>query len=85
MPAAIRLANVIAPATKRGYGEDMDKKRASETGIRVELPHGTDEAVAIDELVYDMLTGDYKGALHTLREPHEGDHPGHDGSVRKPE
>jgi predicted methyltransferase MtxX (methanogen marker protein 4) len=49
----------------------LDKKRVSETGIRVEIPQGTDEAVAVDELVDDFLHGDVRGALHALHEPHE--------------
>lgn len=49
----------------------MDKKKVSETGIRVEIPQGTDEAVAVDELIDDFLHGDIRGALHALHEPHE--------------
>lgn len=49
----------------------MDKKKVSETGIRVEIPQGTDEAVAVDELIDDFLHGDIRGVLHALHEPHE--------------
>ncbi|QZY51449.1 hypothetical protein [Leucobacter tenebrionis] len=48
----------------------MDKKKASESGIRVEIVQGTDEAVAVDELIDDLLHGDIQGALHALHEPH---------------
>ncbi|MGO1539360.1 MAG: hypothetical protein ACTHZ9_02430 [Leucobacter sp.] len=55
----------------------MDTKKVREIGLRTELPIGTDEAVAIDELVDDILHGDVKGALHTLHEPHDENHSGH--------
>lgn len=49
----------------------MDKKkRPAETGIRVELLEGSNEAVAVDELVNDLLHGDMQGVLHALHEPH---------------
>lgn len=48
----------------------MDKKKASETGIRVEIPQGTDEAVDVAELVDDLLHGNMRGVLHALHEPH---------------
>lgn len=48
----------------------MEKKRASETGIRMELVPGTDEAVALDALVDDLLHGDTASALKELHEPH---------------
>ncbi len=48
----------------------MDKKRASETGIRVELMSGTDEAVALDQLVDDLLHGNSRGMLKNLHEPY---------------
>lgn len=47
-----------------------DKKRPSETGIRVELLEGSNEAVAVDELVDNLLHGNMQGVLHTLHEPH---------------
>lgn len=48
----------------------MDKKRASETGIRVEINQGTGESVALDELIDDVLHNDVDGALGVLHEPH---------------
>jgi hypothetical protein len=49
----------------------MDKKlRASETGIRMEIIEGTNEAVAVDKLVDDFVHGNTGGALHDLHEPH---------------
>ncbi|RGE20295.1 hypothetical protein [Leucobacter sp. wl10] len=48
----------------------MEKKKASETGIRMEIPQGTGEAVAVDELIDDLLHGDIRGALNALHEPH---------------
>ncbi|MFA5607730.1 MAG: hypothetical protein WDA07_11135 [Leucobacter sp.] len=48
----------------------MEKKKASETGIRMEIIEGTDEAVGVDELVDDFLHGDVDGALKSLHEPH---------------
>lgn len=60
----------------------MDKKEHS-TGIRIELGQGTDEAVAVDELIDDFLHGDVQGALHVLHEPHGEDHPGHDPGVKR--
>lgn len=48
----------------------MEKKqRASETGIRMEIIEGTDEAVAVDALVDDFLHGKTKQALKDLHEP----------------
>ena len=54
----------------------MDRKRAAETGIRVEIPQGTGESVAVDELIDDLLHGDVNGALHVLHEPHSEVTPG---------
>lgn len=55
----------------QAYVEDMnDKKRPSETGIRVHLPEGERNAFAIDVLVDNLLHGDMQGVLHTLHEPH---------------
>ncbi len=48
----------------------MEKKRASETGIRIELPHGEGAAVAVDKLVDDLLHGKMGEVLHDLHEPH---------------
>ncbi len=47
----------------------MDKKRASETGIRVELNEGENEAVAVDALIDDFIHGDMKKVLRDLHEP----------------
>ncbi|MDI6023844.1 hypothetical protein QBL02_09840 [Leucobacter sp. UT-8R-CII-1-4] len=47
----------------------MEKKRASETGIRVEINEGENEAVAVDALVDDFLHGDMKKVLKDLHEP----------------
>lgn len=55
----------------------MDGKSSREIGLRLDLPQGTDEAVAVDELVDDMLKGDVNGVLHALHEPHDEHHPGH--------
>lgn len=49
----------------------MEKKKASETGIRMELIEGTDEAVGVDELVDDFLHGRMNEALKALHEPHK--------------
>lgn len=46
----------------------MDKKRASETGIRVELLDGTHSGVAVDALVDDILHDDARGALKELHD-----------------
>lgn len=54
----------------------MDRKRAKETGIRVEILQGTGESVAVDELIDDLLHGDVNGALHVLHEPHVEPTPG---------
>lgn len=48
----------------------MEKKRASESGIRIELPTGTNEAVAVDALVDDLLHGNTRGVLKDLHEPY---------------
>lgn len=53
----------------------MEKKRASETGIRLDLPKGTNEAVAVDALVDDMLHGNTRGVLKDLHEPYPEDDP----------
>lgn len=55
----------------------MDRKRAKETGIRVEILQGTGESVAVDELIDDLLHGDVNGALHVLHEPHAEVAPEH--------
>ena len=47
----------------------MDRKLVTYTGIRIEIPQGTGEPVAIDELIDDLLRGDVNGALHALHEP----------------
>ena len=52
----------------------MDKKRASETGIRVEIIEGSNEAVAVDKLVDDLVHGNMSGVLHDLGEPHSDAH-----------
>lgn len=52
----------------------MERKRASETGIRMEIIEGTNEAVAVDKLVDDFVHGDTAGALHDLHEPHDDAH-----------
>lgn len=61
----------------------MDKKRTSETGLRVVLPEGTHEAVAVDELVTDFLKGDLNAVLHDLHEPHDEEHEGHTPQMKK--
>lgn len=48
----------------------MEKKKASETGIRMEIITGTDEAVCVDKLVDDFLHGKVDDALADLHEPH---------------
>lgn len=53
----------------------MDRKRAKDTGIRVEVPQSTGESVALDELVDDFLHGDVNGALHALHEPYSESKP----------
>lgn len=53
----------------------MEKKRASETGIRLDLPEGTHEAWAIDAVVDNMLHGDTQGVLKELHEPHSDSQP----------
>ena len=55
----------------------MDKKYDSETGLRITIPEGTHEAVAVDELVNDFLKGDVNSTLHDLHEPHSEEHDGH--------
>ena len=52
----------------------MEKKRASETGIRVEIIEGDNQGVAVDKLVDDLLHGDMSGVLHDLHEPHDEGH-----------
>ncbi len=52
----------------------MDKKRASETGIRMEIIEGENEAVAVDALIDNLLHGNMTGALHDLHEPHDPRH-----------
>lgn len=52
----------------------MEKKRASETGIRMEIIEGENEAVAVDALIDNLLHGNMTGALHDLHEPHNSEH-----------
>lgn len=47
----------------------MNKNEAQDRGLRMEIPQGTDEGVAIDELVDDLLRGDVRAALRALHEP----------------
>ncbi|WP_427869430.1 hypothetical protein [Leucobacter luti] len=47
----------------------MDKNEAQDRGLRMEIPQGTDEGVAVDELVDDLLRGDVRAALRALHEP----------------
>lgn len=61
----------------------MDKKRTSEIGLRVVLPEGTHESVAVDELVTDFLKGDLNAVLHDLHEPHNEEHEGHLPQTKK--
>lgn len=52
----------------------MEKKqRASETGIRMEIIEGTDEAVAVDALVDDFLHGKTQSVLKDLHEPSDAE------------
>lgn len=71
----VAVAEVVAVGDRTGghsgYHQGMEKKRASETGIRMEIITGTDEAVALDALVDDFIHGNTKGALKELHEPHE--------------
>lgn len=48
----------------------MEKKKTSDTGIRVEIIEGENEAVAVDALVSDFLHGKTNAALRDLHEPH---------------
>lgn len=52
----------------------MEKKRASETGIRMEIIEGENEAVALDALIENLVHGNMTGALHDLHEPHDSAH-----------
>ena len=54
----------------------MDTDKHTWRGLRLEIPQGTDEGVAIDELVDDLLRGDIRGALRALHELNEIDRPG---------
>lgn len=54
----------------------MDTEKNTNRGLRLEIPQGTDEGVAVDELVDDILRGDIKGALRALHELSEIDRPG---------
>lgn len=58
----------------------MDRKAEKSTGIRVELLPGTNEAVAVDALIDDLLHNDMNGVLHELHEPHSDNHRGHEPS-----
>lgn len=62
---------------------NMDKKRTIETGIRIKIPQGTNEAVAVDQLVTDFLRGDFNAVLHDLHEPHDESHEGHYPTLKK--
>ncbi|GAA1783458.1 MULTISPECIES: hypothetical protein [Leucobacter] len=58
----------------------MERKQeptARTGGIRVEIQQGSNEAVAVDELVDDLLHGNVTGMLHALHEPHDEGHEGH--------
>jgi len=55
----------------------MEKKRASETGIRMEIIQGPQEdAVAVDKLVDDLLHSKTSEVLNDLPEPHLEAHDG---------
>lgn len=49
----------------------MDGKRVEGSGIRMEIIQGTGEAVAVDELIDDLIHGNMRGVLHALHEPHK--------------
>lgn len=48
----------------------MDEKRKSKTGLRVEIPQGTDESAAVDQVVTDFIKGDSNAVLRDLHEPY---------------
>lgn len=52
----------------------MEKKRADESGIRMEIIEGDNEAVAVDALVDHFLHDNISGVLHDLHEPHDATH-----------
>ena len=37
----------------------------------MEIIQGTGEAVAVDELIDDLIHGNMRGVLHALHEPHK--------------
>ncbi|WP_336660946.1 hypothetical protein [Leucobacter sp. USHLN153] len=47
----------------------MTRKHVPSSGLKVEVTEGTNEAVAVDELVDDLLHGNIAGALRALHEP----------------
>lgn len=59
----------------------MGKKRASETGIRMEIVEGTNEAVAADKLIDDLLHNRMSDALADLHEPHHEASDSHNPDV----
>lgn len=48
----------------------MEKKREPGTGLRIQLPDGTHEAWAVDQVVDDMLHGKTRAVLKDLHEPY---------------
>ena len=48
----------------------MHKKNEHQSeGLRVDIPQGTGESVALDKLVDDLFHGNVRGVLHELHEP----------------
>lgn len=70
---------------KQGYREGMGKKNNDEKiGLRLELHEISDDAVAVDALVDDLVHDDYDAALHDLHAPNtEGSHY-NDRKAQKP-
>ena len=48
----------------------MNEPRIKRTGRHLEIPQGTDEGVAVDEMITGLLSGDMNRVLHSLHEPH---------------
>ena len=48
----------------------MNESRIKRSERHLEIPQGTDEGVAVDEMITGLRSGDLNRVLHSLHEPH---------------
>lgn len=53
----------------------MNEPKIKRSERHIEIPQGTDEAAAVDEVITGLLSGDMNRVLHSLHEPHVEEDP----------